>query len=120
MATPSGAIVARTPLLASPTPPAAAFLSHFQATGGDQCLLLREALAARGARAWLDVDAEALTTAAMAEGAAGVPLFVLLLSRGVLTRWAVVEKEVRVALARWRGAGGGPARGVERRIWTCV
>lgn len=33
-----------------------AFLSHAQATAGDQCLILREALLGRGAEAWLDVD----------------------------------------------------------------
>ena len=88
---------------AAPPPPAAAapgfaaFLSHYQATGADQALVLREALHALGARAWLDVDQEP-TVEGMRAGVAAARAFVLVLSNNVLAR-AAVRLEVATALA---------------------
>ena len=76
--------------------PFAAFLSHAQASSGDEALLLREALYALGARAWLDQDNEP-TLEGMRAGVAASSVFLLLLSKGTLAR-AAVRLEVKAAL----------------------
>jgi hypothetical protein len=72
---------------------------HAQATGGDQVLVLREALRAwaPAARVWHDLD-EQPTTEGMRAGVAGAAVFVLFLSQSVLARPAV-RLEVGAALA---------------------
>jgi WD40 repeat protein len=78
--------------------PFCAFLSHAQATAGDEALVLREALASLGARAWYDQDNEP-TLEGMRRGVASAGVFVLVLSAGALARTAV-RLEARAALER--------------------
>jgi len=73
-----------------------AFLSHAQATAGDQCLVLREALLGRGAEAWLDCDYNT-SAESMREGAMRSALFVLFLSRSVLAR-PFCQMEIKAAM----------------------
>ena len=84
-----------------PLPRWHAFLSHSQASGGDQCLALREALSAprapfRAAEAWLDQDC-VTSAASMREGVRESALFVLFLSPGVLAR-PYCQMEIKTAL----------------------
>ena len=72
------------------------FLSNAQWSGGDQCLLLRDALCARGLRVWLDQDNEPTATG-MEEGIAGAGCVVLFLSSGYFSRPAV-QREVKRAV----------------------
>lgn len=72
------------------------FLSHVQSTGGDQCLVLRQALSAAGLRVWFDQDCTP-TVEGMREGVHHSRVFVSFISTGVFTRWAV-QNEVREAL----------------------
>jgi hypothetical protein len=84
----------------SPAPAAfTAFLSHAQASGGNQVLVLREALRtwAPAASVWHDLN-EQPTAEGMLAGAAGAAVFLLFLSRSVLARPAV-RLEVGTALA---------------------
>ena len=93
----AAAVAERSP---APAPAAfAAFLSHAQAMGGDQVLVLREALRAwaPAARVWHDLD-EQPTAEGMRAGVASAAVFVLFLSRSVLARPAV-RHEVGTALA---------------------
>ena len=72
------------------------FLSHYQVSGGDQCLLLRDVLMARGLSVWYDQDC-APTRAGIIEGVAGAGVVLSFLSRDVLTR-PFVHLELQTAL----------------------
>lgn len=89
------------------------FLSHYQVTGGDQCLLLREALVAAGLRVWYDQDYEP-TAEGMAEGVRSSAVLLSFLSADVYKRWAV-QHELHSALAAGTPivfvAESDPARG---------
>lgn len=92
----SAALSTITPTGPPPLPRWHAFLSHAQASAGDQCLVLREALLGRGVEAWLDVDYNT-SAESMREGAAASALFVLFLSRTVLAR-PFCQMEIKAAL----------------------
>jgi len=75
------------------------FISHAQATGGDQAARLCDLLKARSFRVWYDNDVEEdINTVGMKEGAQRSKCFLLFLSKGVLTR-PLVQLEIREALA---------------------
>jgi hypothetical protein len=96
----------------------ACFLSHYQLTGQRQCLLLREALAYLGVRAWLDKDEDNLEPATMRLGIERSAAYVLFLSAGVLTR-PMVRMEAATALALGRAivlvleAGGAAGTSID-------
>eukprot|EP00935_MAST-01C_sp_MAST-1C-sp1_P000509 g509.t1 len=75
------------------------FLSHTQATGGDQCQSLYLDLLRMGFRCWFDkmVSGNKVTKEGMREGIEKSGAFVLFLSKGVLTRDFVIF-ELRTAL----------------------
>merc|ERR1719262_1912214 len=62
------------------------FLSHYQASGGDQVDALQQELERRAFRCWYDNKMERLTKDAMAEGVQQSAFLILFLSEGVLTR----------------------------------
>ena len=62
------------------------FLSHYQATGADQVGMLQLELEALGLSSWIDNKAEDLTKAGMRAGIEKSGVFLLFLSRGVLSR----------------------------------
>jgi hypothetical protein len=72
------------------------FLSHFQRNGGASMLLLKSLLEARGKTCWLDKDAVP-NEDGMMRGVADSAVFLLYLTRGVLTR-PFCCKELRRAL----------------------
>ncbi len=72
------------------------FLSHFQRNGGAAMLLLKSLLEARGKTCWLDKDAVP-NEDGMMRGVADSAVFLLYLTRGVLTR-PFCCKELRRAL----------------------
>jgi len=73
------------------------FLSHYQLTGSNQCLVLFYELERVGLKAWLDTrSAGEITQAAMANGVHHSSVFLLFLSRSVMTR-PYVQFEVREA-----------------------
>ena len=71
------------------------FISHAQLTGGDQCMLLRDALVSQGLSVWYDQDRDP-TAKGMTEGVLGAAVVLCFLSRGCLLRPAV-QRELRVA-----------------------
>ena len=76
-----------------------AFISHYQGNGGPRAMTIKYAVEAAvpGGRVWLDQDEHDKTEAGMVAGVTGSRVFVLLLTRGVLSRpW--VRMEVRKAL----------------------
>ena len=73
-----------------------AFLSHAQATAGGQVFAVREALAAYGLEAWIDVD-YATSAESMHQGVVSSAVFVCFLSRTVLAR-KYCQLELRAAL----------------------
>ena len=62
------------------------FLSHYQATGGDQVMALELKLSGMGYNCWLDQNAATITKDAMQAGVRSSRIFLLFLSAGVLTR----------------------------------
>lgn len=72
------------------------FLSHRQLSGGDQTLLLRDELAARGISAWYDQDREP-TASGMRKGIEGAACVAVLLSKNYLAS-AAVQLELRTAV----------------------
>ena len=62
------------------------FLSHYQATGGDQVDGLHQELKARGFSCWYDNRMTNLTKQGMADGVRSSAVFVLFLSKDVLQR----------------------------------
>ena len=62
------------------------FLSHFQATGGDQVMALELRLSVMGFDCWLDQNAHTITKESMAAGVTSSTVFLLFLSKGVLSR----------------------------------
>ena len=72
------------------------YLSHRQLTGGDQTLLLRDELAARGISAWYDQDREPTATG-MRKGIEGAACVAVLLSKNFLAS-AAVQLELRTAV----------------------
>ena len=73
------------------------FLSHAQATGGDQTHNLCLYLMQRGLRCWYDNKATDVTSKGMKEGVALSEVFLLFLSNDVLTR-PFVQYELSEAL----------------------
>ena len=82
---------------AAPAGPSA-FLSHYQATGQLQCVILRELLASHHHATFFDQDVSVLNASVMTEGVEASSLYVLLLTRGVLTR-PFVRMEAAQAVA---------------------
>ena len=72
------------------------FLSHYQATGGDQCMLLRDELLRRGLSVWYDQD-ESPTIEGMVAGITGAGVVLSFLSQDSLTR-PYVHLELQTAL----------------------
>ena len=62
------------------------FLSHYQATGGDQVMTLELRLSNMGYECWLDQKADSITKESMRAGVADSRVFLLFLSQGVLER----------------------------------
>ena len=62
------------------------FLSHYQATGGDQVMSLELRLTSMGYTCWLDQKAATITKESMQTGVSESRVFLLFLSEGVLTR----------------------------------
>jgi hypothetical protein len=76
------------------------FISHYQLNAQLQARALREALAARGRRAWLDQD-EVPNKPGMIEGVTGSACFVMLLTRGALRRdYCLLELRAAIALGK--------------------
>lgn len=77
------------------------FLSHYQATGGDQVMTLDFRLTALGFVAWFDQKASSITTETMGEGVRSTKVFLLFLSEGVLTRpFVLFEVKTAIGLAK--------------------
>eukprot|EP01051_Picozoa_sp_SAG22_P000939 SAG22_NODE_31_length_27697_cov_7.384376_10_plen_353_part_00 len=74
------------------------FISHYQATGGDQAARLWLELKTRGFKVWYDNDMDNLTADGMAEGVRDSACFVLFMSAGVFTR-PYVQFEIAQALS---------------------
>ena len=73
------------------------FISHFQATGGNQANVLCLELQKRGYLVWYDNKMSSINTDAMKEGVRKSAVFILFLSEGVFTR-PYVRLEVMEAL----------------------
>eukprot|EP00930_Biecheleria_cincta_P057182 TRINITY_DN43156_c0_g1_i1.p1 TRINITY_DN43156_c0_g1~~TRINITY_DN43156_c0_g1_i1.p1 ORF type:complete len:495 (+),score=59.35 TRINITY_DN43156_c0_g1_i1:94-1485(+) len=73
------------------------FLSHYQATGGDQANTLCLELERMGYRVWYDNNMPDLTTEGMKRGVQNSANFILFLSQGVMAR-PFVQLETREAL----------------------
>eukprot|EP00746_Dinoflagellata_sp_MGD_P141254 gnl/MRDRNA2_/MRDRNA2_74389_c0_seq1.p1 gnl/MRDRNA2_/MRDRNA2_74389_c0~~gnl/MRDRNA2_/MRDRNA2_74389_c0_seq1.p1 ORF type:complete len:238 (+),score=38.05 gnl/MRDRNA2_/MRDRNA2_74389_c0_seq1:82-714(+) len=73
------------------------FLSHAQATGGDQMAILHDKLIARGFKVWYDQTVTDVTEAGMKYGVEHSMVFVLFLSQGVLER-PFVRLEITTAI----------------------
>ena len=67
-------------------PPVDFFLSHYQATGGDQVMTLELRLEQLGFVCWLDQKAVSITKDSMEAGVKSARVFLIFLSRGVLSR----------------------------------
>ena len=74
------------------------YISHSQATGGDQSNAIYLELERMGFRAWYDNRADDLTKEGMLKGIEEAAAFVLFLSPGVLQR-PYCQMEIRHALA---------------------
>ena len=73
------------------------FLSHYQATGGDQVMALELRLEQLGFVCWLDQKAASITKESMGLGVQSARVFLLFLSQGVLSRPFVLF-EIKAAL----------------------
>ena len=62
------------------------FISHCQATGGDQAALLCTNLEARGAEVWYDMKMKDIQKQAMEDGVAGSAVMIILLTPGYTSR----------------------------------
>lgn len=74
------------------------FLSHAQASGGDQMGILNSQLTDRGFKVWYDQTAKDVTESGMKYGVTHSRCFLLFLSKGVLER-PFVRLEIETALA---------------------